>query len=243
MKNPELSIIIPALNEEENIENFLKDLQENSYTKYEVIVSDNGSTDDTESIVKRLGRKDARIKLVNSPIKGIGRTRNVGAKAAKGEYLLFVDADTRVSKDFLEIRMREVKRRNLDVAGGLISPEGGDLFDKILFWIFCDKMMRILQYTPLPASPGGAGIIIKKELHMKTGGFQEDTMLAEDHWYSRKAKGIPGTRFGIIGEAKARTDMRRFKKEGKMKVWLKWATGSLYYLLNIKMEKMPFQYE
>ncbi len=81
-----LSIIIPTYNEEEYLPYLLRSIEAQSYTDFEVIVADNGSTDTTAKLATDSG---ARVVSGGNPAEG----RNSGAAAAKGENLLFLDAD------------------------------------------------------------------------------------------------------------------------------------------------------
>lgn len=96
-----VSVLIPARNEESNIANLLSDLQNQDYQDIEIIVFNDLSTDRTEEIVTQFAKTDSRIRLVNS--KGLAQGwlgKNYAchslSKMAKGEYLLFLDADVRV---------------------------------------------------------------------------------------------------------------------------------------------------
>jgi 1,2-diacylglycerol 3-alpha-glucosyltransferase len=97
LEKPLVSIIIPALNEEKYIEKTLKSVRRQTYPKIEVIVVDNGSTDRTGEIAKKYANK-----VIVEEKRGIGIARNRGAKEAKGDILLFLDADTEIEKDCVE---------------------------------------------------------------------------------------------------------------------------------------------
>jgi glycosyltransferase involved in cell wall biosynthesis len=96
-----VSVLIPARNEESNIANLLKDLQKQDYQHIEIIVFNDLSTDKTEEIVKQMAKDDDRIKLINSNgLENGWLGKNFAchslSKHAKGEYLLFLDADVRI---------------------------------------------------------------------------------------------------------------------------------------------------
>jgi cellulose synthase/poly-beta-1,6-N-acetylglucosamine synthase-like glycosyltransferase len=94
----EVSVIIPTLNEEANIGKTLKLVRaQRSRLDYEVIVSDGGSTDKTVDIAKKYADK-----VVVSEKRGIWFGRNQGAKAAKGEVYVFIDADTMIPKNYVD---------------------------------------------------------------------------------------------------------------------------------------------
>ncbi len=101
--NKLVSVLIPARNEENNISNLLNDLQSQEYKNIEILVFNDLSTDRTEAIIAQFAKKDQRIQLINSeglPETWLGKNyacHNL-AKKAKGEYLLFIDADVRIKK-------------------------------------------------------------------------------------------------------------------------------------------------
>src|SRR3990167_8391560 len=91
-----VSTIIPAYNEENDIGNCLKSLQAQSYKNNEIIVVDDGSSDDTVNIARKF-----KTKVLTQSHKGPGSARNLGASVAKGRLLVFVDADMTFNKDFI----------------------------------------------------------------------------------------------------------------------------------------------
>lgn len=103
MKTPKFSVIIPAHNEEDVIERAIKSILNQTYQNFEIIISNDGSTDKTKEIVENLIKKDKRIKILNQD-KGHSAAfaRNWGAEKAKGEILIFLDADTFISTNALE---------------------------------------------------------------------------------------------------------------------------------------------
>lgn len=95
-------MIIPTYNEEKDIGEAIKSLLAQDYPKFEVIVVDDGSIDKTQDIVKKFIRFDKRVRLFQGQHKGPGFSRNLGARLAKGDILVFVDADMTFEKDYLE---------------------------------------------------------------------------------------------------------------------------------------------
>jgi glycosyltransferase involved in cell wall biosynthesis len=96
-RNPELTIVIPAYNEAENIEKAVRVAQKVSksyFSGYEIIVVDDASSDNTSDIVKQLGKKDPRIFVItHKENQGKAAALNTGFNAAKGKYLFYTDAD------------------------------------------------------------------------------------------------------------------------------------------------------
>src|SRR3990167_965879 len=93
-----ISAIIPAYNEEDTIKSWLETLKRQSYSSIEIIVVDDGSSDSTRKIIEDF----SSIKLLTQNHKGPGPARNFGASVAKGEILVFVDADMTFEKNFVK---------------------------------------------------------------------------------------------------------------------------------------------
>ena len=98
---PLLSIIIAAYNEENKIQKCLEALLDQNYKNIEIFVIDDGSTDKTKEIIKKFS-KGKKIFLLEQNRQGPGAAKNLAVKKAKGEILVFVDADEYVQKNYIE---------------------------------------------------------------------------------------------------------------------------------------------
>ena len=92
-----VSIIIPTFNLEKKIEYCLESILNQSYKNYEIIIVDDGSTDNTCEVCKATRARDTRIKIIEQKHQGVSSARNVGIAAAQGEYIMFVDGDDIIS--------------------------------------------------------------------------------------------------------------------------------------------------
>lgn len=97
-KSPLISVVIPTYNEEKDISQCLDSVESQTYQKTEVIIVDDGSTDKTRDIVQ----KYKRVRLLRQEHQGPGAARNLGAKHAKGEILVLIDADMVLLPDYIE---------------------------------------------------------------------------------------------------------------------------------------------
>lgn len=117
MKEKELiSIIVPAFNIENYIERCLKSLLEQTYSKIEVIVINDGSTDGTKEKIENYALLDERIIVINTENRGVSHARNVGLNHARGTYIGFVDGDDEVEKDMYEILLDNAKTYKADIS-------------------------------------------------------------------------------------------------------------------------------
>ncbi len=225
-----LSIIIPALNEEDYLPILLGEIKKQRFSQsYEIIVADAGSTDKTVEIAKNFGCKIVKGGL---PAKG----RNEGAKIAKGELLLFTDADNiYFPENFLEELINEFEKRRLDVASFPIFPKG-KFIDKVIFGIYNLFVFLVQPFSAFAFN----SILIKKSLHQKIGGFDEEIKIAEDHWYAKTAKKFG--RYGFIKTKPVLTSARRLEREGRLKIYLKYLLAGVYLILFGKIKKDIFRY-
>lgn len=109
-----ISIIMPAFNAEKYISESIKSVQQQTFTNWELIVVDDGSTDGTASIVKELQQIDARINYIYQPNKKQAAARNTGMKAGKGEWIAFLDSDDLWMPNKLESQVRIVSNNKVD---------------------------------------------------------------------------------------------------------------------------------
>lgn len=119
-----ISIIIPAYNASLYIEKCIRSLINQTYRNIEVIVINDGSTDDTEQIVYRLSQIDNRIKYISQANSGVSCARNKGIKEAKGDYIAFVDADDYVEKTFISNLLETIELEKCDIcACGFVDED------------------------------------------------------------------------------------------------------------------------
>lgn len=111
-----VSIIVPLFNTEKYIEKCLECLVNQTLKDIEIIVINDGSTDNSITVVERFSNKDDRIIILNQENKLQGAARNLGIKKAKGEYIGFVDSDDWVDSDYFEKLYTLAKQYNSDIA-------------------------------------------------------------------------------------------------------------------------------
>lgn len=111
-----VSIIVPFYNTQEYIEKCLNSLVNQTLKNIEIILINDGSTDDSVEIAKAFREKDSRIKIINQENKKQGAARNAGMKIAQGEYIGFVDSDDWVDLDYFEKLYNAAKKYDSDIA-------------------------------------------------------------------------------------------------------------------------------
>lgn len=95
------SVIVPCYNSKNTISNALNSIKCQTYVDFEVIIVDDGSTDETADVCKGFARKDDRFKYIYQENKGVSAARNLGIEYAKGDFLVFLDSDDIYSREYL----------------------------------------------------------------------------------------------------------------------------------------------
>ena len=105
MNSPVLSIIMPVYNVENYLQMAVMSVLEQEFKDFELILVDDGSFDRSGEICRELASQDARIVLITQQNKGLSGARNTGIKAARGEYITFIDSDDTIAKNTLSDNM------------------------------------------------------------------------------------------------------------------------------------------
>ena len=110
-----VSIIVPVYNVRDYVDKCLESLIYQSYENVEIIVIDDGATDDSGEICDKLAKSDKRIEVFHKKNGGLSSARNYGIKKAKGKYVCLVDSDDYVEKGFVKALVEESVRSNADI--------------------------------------------------------------------------------------------------------------------------------
>ncbi len=101
---PKVSVIVPVYNVEKYLPRCIESIQEQTLTDWELLLIDDGSTDNSGIICDGFAKEDSRIRVFHKPNGGVSSARNVGLDNARGEWLAFVDSDDEVDSDYLDIQ-------------------------------------------------------------------------------------------------------------------------------------------
>ncbi|WP_281951107.1 glycosyltransferase family 2 protein [Nitrosophilus kaiyonis] len=173
---PKFSVIIPVFNREKFISRAIESVLNQSYKNFELIVVDDGSTDNTSKIIKKYP-----IKIITQQNRGVSAARNAGIKASKGEIIAFLDSDDEWKKDKLKIQANFfIKNPSYKIhQTDEIWIKNGKFLNKKKIhqkkegYIFYDSLHLCL------ISP--SAVAIKKELFDEVGLFREDFEVCEDY--------------------------------------------------------------
>lgn len=115
-KNPEISIIVPVFNREKYLNQCIDSILEQTFTDFELILVDDGSSDNSACICKSYTEKDSRVNYIYQENKGVSVARNTGLDHAQGKYIGWVDSDDWVAPDMYEQLYNLLIASNADVA-------------------------------------------------------------------------------------------------------------------------------
>ena len=175
-----ISIVIPAYNEELLLGATIAALRDAARVlqePVEIIVADDGSTDRTAEIGREHGAT-----VVSVTLRNIGATRNAGARAAGGDLLVFVDADTIVPPEVLLAAVTAVREGGAVGGGAAVKPESDDPSWVRTVFRFASWLMRTLGFA------AGCFLFIRRDVFERVGGFDERYFASEEIHLSRAAK-------------------------------------------------------
>lgn len=225
-----ISIIIPTLNEENFLPKLLESIKTQTFKPFEVIVIDAGSTDKTVEIAKKYNTK-----VINSS-PPVGNQRNIAGQNAKGELLIYLDADTLLDKNFIKRIKTKFKKNQIDIACPIYSPETKKLSIK-LFFTFLNSIFFLTQGF----LPSGAGmcIIVRKSFFDECGGFDKSAKF-DDILFIRKAAKKGKFKFVLN---KVYASDRRFLKYGIYKTMATYLVLSGFFSFNLIKQANLVSYE
>jgi cellulose synthase/poly-beta-1,6-N-acetylglucosamine synthase-like glycosyltransferase len=177
-----ISIIVPTLNEEKVLARCLQSLNSQSYSgEKEVIVSDGYSKDSTRKIARGMGAR-----VVKEKKRTPAAERQKGAEAAKGELLVFCDADAVYAGDWLEELLKPFDDPKVVVAHGRILVDDGTHLENLLTGKGLTPLMALSNWLGFP-NGAGSSLAIRRSVFDKTGGFDVEMATGEDVFLQRKA--------------------------------------------------------
>lgn len=177
-----ISIIIPTLNEEDVLQGTITALRALTTVPYEIIISDGHSSDKTVEIAKKYA--DVVVEWGGKTRQNISQGRNAGAKVAKGEFVLFLDADSRVENPdvfFPEaLKQFEINPKLVALTVKVrVYPDKATLSDRIIFGLLNFNTALKNNIFHVGDSTGELQLI-KKSVFDSIGGFREDLVTRED---------------------------------------------------------------
>jgi glycosyltransferase involved in cell wall biosynthesis len=228
-----VSIIIPALNEEKYISKTLEAVTHIDYSDYEVIVVDNGSTDKTSEIVNSF----PSIRLVQIPERGLTKAREAGRRAATGEIIAQLDADSTPPKDWLTKGTAHFRNPKVIAVSGPYFYEGGPWWFKPVAFV-----VQVVFYTPtniLVQLLGAGGVFIGSNVFVRAraletiGGYNtEIAFYGEDSDIAKRISPLGKIIFSPF--LAITSSYRRFEKDGMIRTFYLYIKNFVYVMWNGK---------
>lgn len=229
MKNPRFSVIIPTLNEEKFVSNLLTSLTQQTVKNFEVIVVDGHSRDRTVPVVKRFS---GRLPLVVAAgEKGVSRQRNMGARYAHTDWLVFVDADSILFPQFIERIGEFTDKTHTRFFTTWLKSDGDEPGDAIAGFLM-NMGIEGGILIDRPWAPGPL-TIVRRDVFELVGGYNENVTYGEDH-----ELGVSifrrGVHFDVLREILYVHSFRRYRKEGTFKVVMRGVKSTLNIIFRYK---------
>jgi glycosyltransferase involved in cell wall biosynthesis len=260
---PLVSVVIPTYNRATELERALKSVQAQTLTRWEVLIVDNNSADNTDEVVSNFN--DSRMKLFKIHNSGvIAASRNMGIQKASGEYIAFLDSDDWWKPEKLRLSIEALKAGADIVYHDLFLVTK---FNQRLFWkkVVTRKLMRPVYDNLLNNGNciNNSSVVVKKNLLTSIGGVSEDNDLiaVEDYdcwlkiakltdkftripkslgyyWVGADNTSNPERTIKSIDAIELRYFDKNFKHTASDVKWIHYVRGRAYYLLrNFEMAK------
>ena len=112
---PLISVVIPVYNKEDKLKKCIDSVLKQSYSRFEIIIVNDGSTDNSRAVIDLISKNDSRIKAFHTSNKGVSSARNIGIDNATGEYICFIDSDDWIDENYLESLLGLSIKQNVDI--------------------------------------------------------------------------------------------------------------------------------
>lgn len=195
-----ISIIIPTWNRADKIEKTIRSVQNQTFQNWEILICDDGSTDNTKEIIETFAREDSRIKWIPGTHAGLPATpRNRGIKQAQGEWLAFLDSDDEWLPEKLEKQIKQLEEKKLKAACTNAYRFIPAKNEKLIYSSYQNEQINFsnLIKSNLVVT---SSAIIHRSLIEETFGFPEDQEQKGIEDYSFWLRIATFTNFGYLSE-------------------------------------------
>ncbi len=175
----EISVLLPVFNDAKYIKRAINSVLINSYSNYELIIVNDGSTDNSLEIINSI--KDERIKVFNKSNSGLIETLNYGLKKCNNEIIMRMDGDDEIDKEKISIQIS-----NFSNSKSILLGTGGSIIDnmsklKSLVNVPEDNISILKKMRKMQPSIIHASIMFYKDAIIKSGSYDEKFSVAEDY--------------------------------------------------------------
>lgn len=178
MPIPKVSIIVPCYNQAQYLDEALQSLQKQTYANWECLVVNDGSPDHTEEVARKWEAKDPRFIYVYQENGGVSSARNLGIKAAKGEFILTLDADDQYESTFLE-KALAILVNNPEI--GIVSSWGRFFKAGKQLHVFQSRAQSVTDFLFHNGVNNGSSLF-RKACWEQAGGYDENPENGYEDW-------------------------------------------------------------
>ena len=197
-----ISVIVPIFNAGAYLAKCIESLIHQPYTALQIILVNDGSTDDSLAIAQQYAAQDSRIEVYTQTNRGQSVARNLGLQYAKGEYISFVDADDYVDNDFYTVLMQHIGDLDcVQIGYKRVSAQGKVLLEKLPkhFHQFTSPCMRLYRRE----------LFTQHNLRFPSGMIYEDVVFSLDLWGTKPSYRILSyTGYNYLANTSSTTAMR-----------------------------------
>jgi glycosyltransferase involved in cell wall biosynthesis len=215
---PRLSVVIPCFNEERYVTGLLSDLEGQTVRPESVMVADCNSEDHTRQVVEAFADK-LPLGIVASPARSPAAARNSAVEAltiSSEDFLVFIDADMRLPKDFLELTGELIRQHDADFMTPTFLSDGESIVDTVLVKRINTYNRRMIRRSK--AAGIGGLMIVRKAAHDASGGFPGD-IIKDDQGYLERLNAHGVTAY-YAANLYAINSSRRVRQDGLLKLLL-----------------------
>lgn len=224
MNNPDISIVIPTLNEEGYLDLSLESiLKQKTNLKYEIIIADGYSKDKTREIAESYG---ARTILVQAGSIALGR--KTGCEEATGKIIVSANADAEYSSKWLDNISKPIREKSAIATIGKIVPLEGNALEEFTSNHVLNNLTKVSLAMKIPYAYA-ENMAFLKEIYLKAGGFNENMKTGEDTDLAKRLLEYGNVKY--CPDAVGRMSMRRVRKWG----YLKFVTFHTKNFIDIQM--------
>jgi len=189
-RSPVVSVITPAYNAACFLPEAVRSVLNQTFPDFELVIVDDGSTDDTLAVAHRLAAGDRRVRVVSTPNAGPAAARNIALRAARGAFIALLDSDDVLRPEYLE-RQLPIFVGHPDAAvvtANALNRGGGRLFDGTPFWQQITGLQRLtLRYLIEHEDAVCILSMFRREVYERIGGFDADFTGNEDYEFWLRA--------------------------------------------------------
>ena len=162
-----VSVIIPVYNVYDYLDKCLNSIINQTYKSLEIIIVNDGSTDNSKDIIEKYSKIDKRITVINTKNNGLSVARNKGIDASHGDYLSFVDSDDYVDNDFIEYLVKLLEEYNSDISVcSFYQNDSNNKKEEIIVYNKIEAMKECIAYNNMYSSAWNK--LYKKEILLQS---------------------------------------------------------------------------